>query len=166
MMYMKSKYFGYTLRGAGTPYQQWILSELPISASGVYTTDSVSEIAVGRRIPFQSIVLNQIGGKVNANGSISLPQGVYKIEYSGIVSTEAASPVIFDLVSSGTVISETQNYTATSPTTGFSATIHGDGILKVNCCGGNFSIVNSSAVPVTPVAVGDESMRVFVTRLM
>ena len=40
---MKSKYFGYTLRGAGTPYQQWILSELPVSSTGIYSTTATSE---------------------------------------------------------------------------------------------------------------------------
>ena len=77
---MKSKYFGYTLRGAGTPYQQWILSELPISTNGVYTTATTSEITAAAKIPLQSIVLNQVGGKVNSDGSITLPQGLYKVE--------------------------------------------------------------------------------------
>lgn len=164
---MKSKYFGYTLRGAGTPYQQWILSELPIVASGVYTSSSTTEVAAAGTIPMQCIVLNQVGGRVNANGSISLPQGLYKVEYSGILSTAAASPVKIDLMSGNTAISEVQAYTATNAAGAFTATITGTAIVKSpgGCIGTTLSVVNNSAVSVTPVAVGLETFQIVITRL-
>ena len=162
---MKSKYFGYTLRGAGTPYQQWILSELPISTNGVYTTATTSEITAAAKIPLQSIVLNQVGGKVNSDGSITLPQGLYKVEYSGVLSTAAAGPVKIDLMSGSTVVSEVQGYTSTSASGAFTTTISEVGVVK-GCGCLNLSVVNSSAVSVTPIAVGDSSFEVIVTRLL
>lgn len=162
---MKSKYFGYTLRGAGTPYQQWILSELPISTNGVYTTATTSEITAAAKIPLQSIVLNQVGGKVNSDGSITLPQGLYKVEYSGVLSTTAAGPVKIDLMSGSTVVSEVQGYTSTSASGAFTTTISGVRVVK-GCGCLNLSVVNSSAVSVTPIAVGDSSFEVIVTRLL
>ena len=162
---MKSKYFGYTLRGAGTPYQQWILSELPISSNGVYTTTTTSEIAAAAKIPLQSIVLNQVGGKVNSDGSITLPQGLYKVEYYGVLSTTAAGPVKIDLMSGSTVVSEVQGYTSTSASSAFTTTISGTAVVK-GCGCLNLSVVNSSAVSITPITVGDSSFIVIVTRLL
>lgn len=162
---MKSKYFGYTLRGAGTPYQQWILSELPISSNGIYTTAVSSEIAAGSKLPMQSIVLNQVGGKINADGSISLPPGLYKIEYTGILSTTAASPVKIDVMLGSTVVSEVQGYTSTSASSTFTDTISGTAIVK-GCGCVTLSVINSSAVSITPITVGESSFKVIVTRLM
>lgn len=165
---MKSKYFGYTLSGAGTPYQQWILSELPITSSGIYTTTTTSEISAGSKLPIQGMTLNQVGGKINTDGSISLPPGLYKIEYSGILSTTAASPVKIDILSGATVVSEVQGYTSTSATGAFTDTISGMAIVKNQCCGGgiNISVVNSSAVSITPILVDSDSFNLVVTRLM
>lgn len=164
---MKSKYFGYTLRGAGTPYQQWILSELPLSPSGVYSTMTTSEITSGSKIPLQCIVLNQVNGKVNADGSISLPQGLYKVEYSGILSTAAANPIKIDLTSGATVVSEVQGYTSASSSGAYTDTVTGLAIVKSNCGSClNLSLVNSSAVSVTPVMIGESSFKVVVTRLL
>ena len=162
---MKSKYFGYTLRGAGTPYQQWIVSELPLSAEGIYTTSSTSEVTAGSIFPIQTIVLNQVGAKVNANGSISLPQGLYRIDYSGIVSTSAANPVKIDLVSNSSTISEYQGYTNASSAGTYTTTMSNSAIVKTCGCA-NVSLVNNSAVSVTPVSAGSESIRVFITRLL
>lgn len=165
---MKSKYFGYTLRGAGTPYQQWILSELPVSSTGIYSTTATSEISAGNKIPLQGIVLNQIGGKINTDGSISLPPGLYKVEYSGILSTAAASPLKIDVMLGSTVVSEVQGYTSTSAASTFTDSISGVAIVKSQGCGGciNVSVVNSSAVNVTPILVGESSFKVIVTRLL
>ena len=162
---MKSKYFGYTLRGAGTPYQQWILSELPVTANGVYTTAISSEISAGSKIPFQSIVLNQVGGKLNSDGSISLPQGLYKIEYSGILSTTAANPIKIDLTSNSSVVSEVQGYTSASSAGTYTDTVNGLAVIK-GCGCLSISLVNSSAVGITPVTVGDSSFEIVVTRLL
>lgn len=161
---MKSKYFGYTLRGAGTPYQQWILSDLPISVEGVYTTSSSSDVATGSKIPVQTIAFNQIGARVNADGTICLPQGVYKVEYSGILSTAAARSVKIDLMSGSTVISEFQGNTETTATGEFTTTVSGSGLVKT-CGPASISVVNNSSVTVNPVPVGGESFRVFITRL-
>ena len=165
---MKSKYFGYTLRGAGTPYQQWILSELPVSSSGIYTTTTTGEISAGSKLPIQGTILNQVGGKINTDGSISLPSGLYKIEYTGILSTTAASPIKIDIVSGSTVVSEVQGYTSTSASGAFTSTVSGSAIVRNQCCGGciNLSVVNSSAVSITPVLVDSDSFRIVVTRLM
>lgn len=167
---MKSKYFGYTLRGAGTPYQQWVISELPITSAGIYTSTSTTEVAAASTIPLQNIVLNQVGGRINADGSISLPQGLYKIEFSGILSTAAASPVKIDLMSGSSPIAEVQSSTSTNAATPaqFTTTITGIGIIR--CQGGNLgttiSLVNNSAVGVTPVAIGLQSFQMFVTRVL
>lgn len=161
---MKSKYFGYTLRGAGTPYQQWILSDLPVSVEGAYTTNSTASIPTSSVIPIQTVVFNQLGARIGSDGTICLPQGIYKVEYSGILSTTASSPIKIDLVSGATVISEVQESTSTSASGAFTATVSGSGIIKT--CGSTvLSIVNNSAVAVTPVLAGTESFRVFITRL-
>lgn len=161
---MKSKYFGYTLRGAGTPYQQWVLSDLPVTASGTYTTTSTSVVAVAGKIPLQTIVFNQTGARVNSDGSICLPQGIYEISYSGILSTAAAGPIKIDLTSGSTVVSEYQGNTAASASGAFTNTVAGQGVLRV-CGSTNISVVNNSAVAVTPVLAGSESFRVIITRL-
>jgi hypothetical protein len=165
---MKSKYFGYTLRGAGTPYQQWILSELPVTSNGIYATTTTSEISAGSKIPMQGMALNQIGGKINADGSISLPPGLYKVEYTGILSTTAASPLKIDVMLGSNVVSEVQGYTSTMSSSLFTDTISGTAIVKGQGCGGclTLSVVNSSAVSVTPILVGESSFKVIVTRLL
>lgn len=162
---MKSKYFGYTLRGAGTPYQQWVLSDLPVSVEGVYTSTSTTAVPAASKILIQSIAFNQLGARVGADGTICLPQGVYKVEYSGILSTAASSPVKIDLVSGATVVSEVQANTAASASGAFTTTISGSGIIKTCCGSTTLSIVNNSAVAVTPVLAGSETFRVFITRL-
>ena len=161
---MKSKYFGYTLRGAGTPYQQWVLSDLPVSVEGAYTTSSTNAVPVAAKIPVQTIAFNQVGARVGADGTICLPQGVYKVEYSGILSTAASSPVKIDLVAGTSVISEVQEVTATNGDGAFTSTISGSGIIKL-CCSTSISVVNNSTVAVTPVLAGTETFRVFITRL-
>lgn len=165
---MKSKYFGYTLRGAGTPYQQWILSELPVSSNSIYTTTTTSEISAGSNIPIQGMTLNQVGGRINTDGTISLPPGMYKIEYTGIFSTTAASPVKIDVTTGATVVSEVQGYTSTSATGAFTDTISGMSVVKSQGCGSGItlSVVNSSAVSITPILVGESSFRLMVTRLL
>ena len=161
---MKSKYFGYTLRGAGTPYQQWVLSDLPVSVEGVYTSSSTESVPVGSKIPVQTISFNQLGARVGADGTICLPQGVYKVEYSGILSTTTSSPIKIDLVSGTSIVSEVQTNTATSASGAFTATIAGFGVVKT-CGSTSISIVNNSGAAVTPVAAGTETFRVFITRL-
>lgn len=161
---MKSKYFGYTLRGAGTPYQQWVLSDLPVTVEGVYTSTSTASVPATSKILVQTVVFNQIGARVGADGTICLPQGIYKVEYSGILSTTAASPVKIDLVSGTTVISEVQSNTSASGDGTFTTTISGSGIVKT-CGSTNVSLVNNSGVAITPVIVGTEAFRVFITRL-
>lgn len=161
---MKSKYFGYMLRGAGTPYQQWVLSDLPISVVGAYTTSSTSEIAAASNIPLQSISFNQIGARLNSDGTLYLPQGIYKVEFSGILSTTAAGPVKIDLTSNSTVIAEVQGYTATSASSTFTDTISGSGIVKV-CGSAVLSLINNSATSITPVLAGSDSFRVIITRI-
>ena len=162
---MKSKYFGYTLRGAGTPYQQWVLSDLPVSVEGVYTSNSTSPIAAASVIPIQTVVFNQLGARIGSDGTICLPQGIYKVEYSGILSTTASSPIKIDLVSGASIISEVQETTATSASGAYTATISGAGVIK-SCGSTVLSIVNNSAVSVTPVSAGTETFRVFITRLV
>ena len=161
---MKSKYFGYTLRGAGTPYQQWVLSDLPVSVEGVYTSASTNAVPVASKIPVQTISFNQLGARVGADGTICVPQGVYKVEYSGILSTAASSPIKIDLVAGTSAVSEVQEVTATNGDGAFTSTISGAGIVKA-CGTTTISIVNNSTVAVTPVIAGTETFRVFITRL-
>lgn len=78
----KSKFFGYVLRNAGTPCQQWVLNEIPTTVTSVFTSTTTSSVAINGIIPVSSVVINQIGGKVNSDGSFSLPCGLYKISFS------------------------------------------------------------------------------------
>lgn len=47
----KSKFFGYVLRNAGTPCQQWVLNELPVSTFTAFTSLTTVEVPVGGVIP-------------------------------------------------------------------------------------------------------------------
>ena len=97
----KSKFFGYVLRNAGTPCQQWVLNEIPTTVTSVFTSTTTS-----------SVVINQIGGKVNSDGSFSLPCGLYKISFSTDVSTTTAGRVIVTLKAGSTTLFTTDLTTA------------------------------------------------------
>lgn len=42
----KSKFFGYVLRNAGTPCQQWVLNEIPTTVTSVFTSTTTSSVAI------------------------------------------------------------------------------------------------------------------------
>ena len=74
-MATKSTYYGYTLRTPNTPYQQWALSQLPIPVSAMFTSNSTEEVAIDGIIPITGTSLNQIGGKINTDGTFCIPAG-------------------------------------------------------------------------------------------
>lgn len=162
----KSKYFGYTLRNAGTPYQQWVLNELPISITGIYTGTINTAVTSLDEIPVNSVVINQIGGRINADGSITLPQGIYKIDYSMTVTTSSAGTVSIALKDGATIISQTTGYTTgavgSTPTT----SLIGTGVVKLCSCNNTVSLVNTSESSITPILSGTETVRIIITRIV
>lgn len=171
----KSKFFGYVLRNAGTPCQQWVLNELPVSTFTAFTSLTTVEVPVGGVIPLSSVTINQFGGRINSDGSFSLPCGLYHINYNFIVSTTAAEKVIVSLNNGATTVNQsvTQTSQATQPAQAarlvdpseFTGEIMGDTVIRSTGCGNNFTLINSSAVAITPVITGTESVRVTITKI-
>ena len=162
----KSKYFGYVLRNSGTPCQQWVLNEIPVTTHTVLTSTSTSEISVDGTIPSSSIMLNCAGVKTNTDGSFSLPSGIYHVTYSLLVETEAAGVVIVTLSSGATVLHTTETSTAASGVDGtISGQIIGDAVIKSNGCMSSFILKNASTTAITPVLAGTESIRVIIEKI-
>lgn len=163
----KSKFFGYVLRNAGTPCQQWVLNEIPTTVTSVFTSTTTSSVAINGIIPVSSVVINQIGGKVNSDGSFSLPCGLYKISFSTDVSTTTAGRVIVTLKAGSTTLFTTDLTTAANGVNGTnSGSVIGDTVIRSSGCGINFAIVNSSTTNITPVMAGTESVRVIITKIV
>lgn len=171
----KSKFFGYVLRNAGTPCQQWVLNELPVSTFTAFTSLTTTEVPVGGVIPLSSVTINQFGGRINSDGSFSLPCGLYHINYNFIASTTAAEKVIVSLNNGATTVNQsvTQTSQGTQPAQAarlvnpdeFTGEIMGDTVIRSTGCGNNFTLINSSAVAITPVITGTESVRVTITKI-
>jgi hypothetical protein len=162
----KSKFFGYVLRNAGTPCQQWVLNELPVSTVTVFTSSTTSSVATSGTIPLSSVTLNQFGGRINSDGSFSLPCGLYKIEFSLIPSTAAAGVAIISLNAGSTTLFTSEVSTAADGVNGtISGSIAGDTVIRSTGCNINFALVNSSTVAITPVMAGTESVRVIITKI-
>lgn len=162
----KSKFFGYVLRNAGTPCQQWVLNEIPVSTNTVLTSTSTAEISVDGTVPASSILVNCAGVRTNTDGSFSLPSGLYRITYSFIAETDAAGEVIITLNAGPTVVHTTEVATTANGVDGtISGQIIGDTVVKSTGCGSSWMIKNESTTPITPVLAGTESIRVIITKI-
>lgn len=162
----KSKFFGYVLRNAGTPYQQWVLNEIPVSTNTVLTSTSTAEISVDGTVPASSILVNCAGVRTNTDGSFSLPSGLYRITYSFIAETTAAGEVIITLNAGPTVVHTTEVATTADGVDGtISGQIIGDTVVKSMGCGTSWMIKNASTTSITPVLAGTESIRVIITKI-
>lgn len=162
----KSKFFGYVLRNAGTPCQQWVLNEIPVSTNTVLTSTSTSEISVDGTVPASSILVNCAGVRTNTDGSFSLPSGLYRITYSFIAETTAAGEVIITLNAGPTVVHTTEVATTADGVDGtISGQIIGDTVVKSTGCGTSWMIKNASTTSITPVLAGTESIRVIITKI-
>lgn len=162
----KSKFFGYVLRNAGTPCQQWVLNEIPVSTYSVLTSTSTAEISVDGTIPASTIMINCAGVRTNTDGSFSLPSGIYRITYSFIAETDAAGEVIVTLSAGPTVVHTTEVATAADGVDGtISGQIIGDTVIKSTGCGTSWMFKNESTVAITPVLAGTESIRVIITKI-
>ena len=162
----KSKFFGYVLRNAGTPCQQWVLNEIPVSTNTVLTSTSTAEISVDGTVPASSILVNCAGVRTNTDGSFSLPSGLYRITYSFIAETTAAGEVIITLNAGPTVVHTTEVATTADGVDGtISGQIIGDTVVKSMGCGTSWMIKNASTTSITPVLAGTESIRVIITKI-
>ena len=162
----KSKFFGYVLRNAGTPCQQWVLNEIPVSTNTVLTSTSTAEISVDGTVPASSILVNCAGVRTNTDGSFSLPSGLYRITYSFIAETDAAGEVIITLNAGPTVVHTTEVATTANGVDGtISGQIIGDTVVKSTGCGSSWMIKNASTTAITPVLAGTESIRVIITKI-
>lgn len=101
--------------------------------------------------------------------------GLYHINYNFIASTTAAEKVIVSLNNGATTVNQsvTQTSQATQPAPAarlvdpseFTGEIMGDTVIRSTGCGNNFTLINSSAVAITPVITGTESVRVTITKI-
>lgn len=162
----KSKFFGYVLRNAGTPCQQWVLNEIPVSTNTVLTSTSTSEISVDGTIPASSILVNCAGVRTNTDGSFSLPCGLYRITYSFLAETDAAGEVIVTLNAGATTVHTTEVATTANGVDGtISGQIIGDTVVKSQGCGTSWMLKNASTTSITPVLAGTETIRVIITKI-
>lgn len=159
----KSIYYGYTLRTPNSPYQQWALSQLPIPVTAMFTSTSTEEVAVDGIIPITSTALNQVGGKVNTDGTFSLPSGMYRIKFITSLDSTATTGVIKVSLNAG---SNTVFSSSVAVGNGEPITVSGEIIISCSGCNVQWSLVNSSTVEVTPDLMGMYSAQVIVDRIM
>ena len=161
-MTTKSVYYGYTLRTPNSPFQQWALSQLPIPVSAMFTSTTTDEIAVDDVIPVSSTSLNQVGGKINSDGTFCLPAGMYRIKFITLLDSLATEGVMKVSLNSGTTeVLESSAAVAEDP-----VTVQGEIILSCSGCNVKWSLVNTSTVAVTPQSMGMYSVQVIIDRLL
>lgn len=164
---MRSKYYGYVLRNQGTTKQQWVLSEIPVHPVTVLGTTSTAEISSGGVVGISYSLVNECSAGIGSTGTFSLPEGLYKISYSLIAETTDASEVIITLSYGGTVVNTTEAMTSTGGTgSTVSAALNGEVVIKSTGCGSSFSLQNASAVSITPVLAGTDTVRVIIEKLV
>ena len=160
-MTTKSVYYGYTLRTPNSPYSQWALSQLPIPVSAMFTSDSVESVVENGVIPITGVSFNQVGGKINSDGTFSLPSGLYKIKFITLVNAAAVDPVSISLKIGTTTILQS---VAAGSTEG--VTIQGETLINCSGCNVSWSLVNTTAGPVTPESMGLYTAQVIIERLL
>lgn len=160
-MTTKSVYYGYTLRTPNSPYSQWALSQLPIPVSAMFTSDSVESVVENDVIPITGVSFNQVGGKINSDGTFSLPSGLYKIKFITLVNAAAVDPVSISLKVGTTTILQS---VAAGSTEG--VTIQGETLINCSGCNVSWSLVNTTAGPITPESMGLYTAQVIIERLL
>lgn len=160
-MTTKSVYYGYTLRTPNSPYSQWALSQLPIPVSAMFTSDSVESVVENDVIPITGVSFNQVGGKINSDGTFSLPSGLYKIKFITLVNAAAVDPVSISLKVGTTTVLQS---VAAGSTEG--VTIQGETLINCSGCNVSWSLVNTTAGPVTPELMGLYTAQVIIERLL
>lgn len=160
-MATKSVYYGYTLRTPNSPYSQWALSQLPIPVSAMFTSDSTESVAENDVIPITGVSFNQVGGKINSDGTFSLPSGLYKIKFITLVNAAAVDPVSISLKVGTTTVLQS---VAAGSTEG--VTIQGETLINCSGCNVSWSLVNTTAGPVTPESMGLYTAQVIIERLL
>jgi hypothetical protein len=160
-MATKSVYYGYTLRTPNSPYSQWALSQLPIPVSAMFTSDSTESVVENNVIPITGVSFNQVGGKINSDGTFSLPSGLYKIKFITLVNAAAVDPVSISLKVGTTTVLQS---VAAGSTEG--VTIQGETLINCSGCNVSWSLVNTTAGPVTPESMGLYTAQVIIERLL
>ena len=160
-MTTKSVYYGYTLRTPNSPYSQWALSQLPIPVSAMFTSDSVESVVENGVIPITGVSFNQVGGKINSDGTFSLPSGLYKIKFITLVNAAAVDPVSISLKVGTTTVLQS---VAAGSTEG--VTIQGETLINCSGCNVSWSLVNTTEGPVTPESMGLYTAQVIIERLL
>lgn len=160
-MATKSTYYGYTLRTPNTPYQQWALSQLPIPVSAMFTSNSTEEVAIDDIIPLTGTSLNQIGGKINTDGTFCIPAGLYRIKFITLVNGAATDPISVSLKAGSTTVLESVVAGSTE-----AVTVQGEIILSCSGCNVSWSLSNSTAAAVTPESMGLYTAQVIIERLL
>ena len=160
-MTTKSVYYGYTLRTPNSPYSQWALSQLPIPVSAMFTSDSVESVAENDVIPITGVSFNQVGGKINSDGTFSLPSGLYKIKFITLVNAAAVDPVSISLKVGTTTVLQSVAAGATE-----GVTIQGETLINCSGCNVSWSLVNTTAGPITPESMGLYTAQVIIERLL
>lgn len=160
-MTTKSVYYGYTLRTPNSPYSQWALSQLPIPVSAMFTSDSTESVAENNVIPITGVSFNQVGGKINSDGTFSLPSGLYKIKFITLVNAAAVDPVSISLKVGTTTVLQS---VAAGSTEG--VTIQGETLINCSGCNVSWSLVNTTAGPITPESMGLYTAQVIIERLL
>lgn len=160
-MTTKSVYYGYTLRTPNSPYSQWALSQLPIPVSAMFTSDSTESVVENGVIPITGVSFNQVGGKINSDGTFSLPSGLYKIKFITLVNAAAVDPVSISLKIGTTTVLQS---VAAGSTEG--VTIQGETLINCSGCNVSWSLVNTTTGPVTPESMGLYTAQVIIERLL
>ena len=161
MALTKSIYYGYTLRTPNSPHSQWALSQLPIPVTAMFTSTSTDSVAQGGIIPISGCSLNQVGGKINSDGTFSLPTGLYRIKFIALINGAATDPVSVALEVGSTVVLESVAAGSTE-----AVTIQGETIVNSSGCNVNWSLVNTTAAAVTPELQGLYSAQVIIERIV
>jgi hypothetical protein len=160
-MTTKSVYYGYTLRTPNSPYSQWALSQLPIPVSAMFTSDSVESVVENDVIPITGVSFNQVGGKINSDGTFSLPSGLYKIKFITLVNAAAVDPVSISLKVGTTTVLQSVSAGSTE-----GVTIQGETLINCSGCNVSWSLVNTTAGPITPESMGLYTAQVIIERLL
>ena len=161
MALTKSIYYGYTLRTPNSPHSQWALSQLPIPVTAMFTSTFTNSVAQGDIIPISGCSLNQVGGKINSDGTFSLPTGLYRIKFIALINGAATDPVSVALEVGSTVVLESVAAGSTE-----AVTIQGETIVNSSGCNVNWSLVNTTAAAVTPELQGLYSAQVIIERIV
>lgn len=160
-MTTKSVYYGYTLRTPNSPYSQWALSQLPIPVSAMFTSDSTESVAENDVIPITGVSFNQVGGKINSDGTFSLPSGLYKIKFITLVNAAAVDPVSISLKVGTTTVLQSVSAGSTE-----GVTIQGETLINCSGCNVSWSLVNTTDGPITPESMGLYTAQVIIERLL